>query len=146
MDELDRGLEELKKMRAGEKVSPETEKKDYLGKRDATETEPPGVTLERVERASPGKDLAIHARVSDPSGVKLVRLRYRHLTQFEDYLSMDMIPDPATGVYGARIPGGFIVPEQDLIYFIEAMDEHGNGCMIPDLELEMPYVIVRTSD
>jgi len=110
------------------------------------EKKAPEVTLERVSQAIPGRDLSIHARVSDPSGVDWVRLRYRHLTQFEDYLSLDMKPDPANGVYNARIPGEFIVPEWDLIYFIEAMDSVGNGCMIPDLELEMPYVIVRTSE
>ena len=77
--------------------------------------------------------------------MKTVRLRYRHLTQFEDYQSTEMTLDPATGLYKAEIPGSFIIPEWDLIYFVEALDELGNGCMIPDLDVEMPYVVVRTN-
>ena len=145
LEELDRGLEALKGLRAGLSLSPEQEKKDYLAVKGAMEQEAPTVTLERVSRAIPGKDLTINARVSDPSGVNWVRLRYRHLTQFEDYLTLEMKLDPDKGTYSAQIPGEFILPEWDLIYFIEAMDSLGNGCMIPDLELEMPYVIVRTS-
>jgi hypothetical protein len=146
LDELDRGLEELKELRAGETFSPEPEKKDYMSNEGAMENDAPQVTLERVSRAIPGRDLTIHARVSDPSGVDWVRLRYRHLSQFEDYECIEMKPDPATGLYAAVIPGDFIVSEWDLIYFTEAMDSLGNGCMIPDLEMEMPYVIVRTSE
>ena len=52
--------------------------------------------------------------------------------------------DPATGLYHAVIPGDFIVPEWNLMYFVESLDSLGNGCMIPDLEKEMPYVIVKT--
>ena len=100
--------------------------------------------LERVSSAIPGKDLHIHALVSDPSGIKQVRLRYRHLTQFEDYLVAEMQMDPVSGTYRATIPGDFIVPEWDLMYFVEAIDSLGNGCLIPDLDREMPYVIVET--
>ena len=72
------------------------------------------------------------------------RLRYRHLTQFEDYKTVNMQIDPATGLYHAIIPGDFIVPEWNLMYFVEALDSLGNGCMIPDMDKEMPYVIVQT--
>ena len=50
----------------------------------------------------------------------------------------------ATGLYHAVILGDFIVPEWNLMYFVEVLDSLGNGCMIPDLEKEMPYVIVKT--
>ena len=81
-------------------------------------------------------------RVESPSGVKSVRLRYRHLTQFEDYETLDMKPDPKTGLYAAVIPGAFVVPQWDLMYFVEAIDAAGSGRMYPDLEKETPYVIV----
>jgi hypothetical protein len=29
------------------------------------------------------------------------------------------------------------------MYYIEAMDEHGNGRVYPDLEIETPYVVVK---
>ena len=68
---------------------------------------------------------------------------YRHLTQFEDYETVEMRRDAGTGLWSGTIPGDFIVPEWDLMYFIETMDGAGNGRMYPDLELEMPYVVVR---
>ena len=48
-----------------------------------------------------------------------------------------------TGAYEAVIPGIFIVPAWDLMYFVEAMDTPGNGRMYPDMDNEMPYVIVH---
>jgi hypothetical protein len=144
LDELDRGLAELKELRAKNSSSTSSASRDYLGDYQKTENKPPEVSLERIREAIPGKALPVHARVSDPSGVKSVSLRYRHMTQFEDYKSTEMILDKATGLYKAEIPGDFIVPEWDLIYFVEAIDGLGNGCLIPDLDLEMPYVVVRT--
>ncbi len=145
LNELDEGLMELKEMRSQSKLSPAKEKRDYLADHQKAENMPPAVSLEKVIQATPGKNLCIHARVSDPSGVKSVHLRFRHMTQFDDYQSIEMKLDRATGIYKADIPGEFIIPKWDLIYFIEAIDGLGNGCMIPDLELEMPYVVVRTS-
>ncbi len=106
------------------------------------DTQPPRVRLEPVSKAYPGRDLRIAARAEDASGVKSMRLRYRHLTQFEDYQAVDMALEPKTGLYVARIPGDFITPKWDLMYFIEAIDRHGNGRNYPDLEAETPYVIV----
>jgi hypothetical protein len=56
-----------------------------------------------------------------------------------------MTLDPKTGLYTAQIPGSFITPEWDLIYFIEALDIHGNGRMYPDLETDTPYIIVSVA-
>ena len=74
--------------------------------------------------------------------MKSMRLRYRHLTQYEDYKIADMAIDAKTGVYTATIPGDFITTKWDLIYFIEAIDKQGNGRNFPDLETGDPYVIV----
>ena len=104
--------------------------------------QPPRVRLEVVGKAHPGEDLRIAARAEDASGVKSMRLRYRHLTQFEDYQAADMALDPKTGLYVARIPGNFITPKWDLMYFVEAIEPHGSGRNYPDLEEEAPYVIV----
>ena len=103
----------------------------------------PKLKLESVPTAAPGQDLQIWALVSDPSGIQQVRLRYRHLTQFEDYLVAEMHLDPVSGLYQATIPGDFIISGWDLMYFAEAVDALGNGCLIPDLDKEMPYVIVE---
>lgn len=107
-----------------------------------SDIEPPRVRLEPPGKARPGEDLLVAAKVEDASGVQTVRLRYRRLTQFEDYQTADMTLGPETGLYAARIPGDFIKPKWDLMYFIEALDRHGNGRNYPDLEVETPYVIV----
>lgn len=107
------------------------------------ETQPPQVDLERVRSARPGQNVTVTAKVQDSCGIKSVRLCYRHVTQFEDYQREEMKHDPQTGLWSATIPGEFVVPQWDLMYFVEAVDNQGNGRMYPDLDVEMPYVIVR---
>src|ERR1035437_6297597 len=87
-------------------------------------------------------NLEIAARVTAPAGVKWVRLRYRHVTQYEDYQTAEMTLDARTGNYSARIPAAFDNPKWDLMYFIEVVDRKGAGRMFPDLEVETPYVVV----
>ena len=72
--------------------------------------QPPQVDLERVQAPKPGKSLEVTAKVWDLSGVKWVRLRYRHVTQFEDYETEEMRYDPQTGLWSATIPGNSLSP------------------------------------
>jgi hypothetical protein len=102
---------------------------------------PPVVSLKPPAAAEQGRDLRIAAQVSAPEGVKWVRLRYRHVSQFEDYQTAEMSLDPKTGLYAAAIPAAFIDPKWDLMYFVEVVGKNGAGRMYPDLEREMPYVI-----
>ena len=76
-------------------------------------------TADRIGWAADGEDLFAHVR-------KMA----------------EMTLDPATGKYTGTIPGSFIVPQWDLMYFVEALPVHGPGRKAPDLEHEMPYVIV----
>jgi len=103
----------------------------------------PTANIDYILNANPGEPLKITASFQDPSGIKWVRLRYRHVTQFEDYQSIDMMYNDATGKYEAEIPGEFIINKWNIMYFIECMDTVGNGRLYPDLEVEMPYVIVK---
>jgi hypothetical protein len=103
----------------------------------------PKVQLERVARAHPHRALTIVCQAADPSGISSAHLRYRHLTQFEDYRTVEMQQDPETGLWSGTIPGDFITPEWDLMYFVEVLDNQGNGRMVPDLDEEMPYVVVE---
>ena len=107
-----------------------------------TDQQPPAVEHTPVASAAAGEPLRIALRATDPSGVKWVRLRYRHVTQYEDYRTTEMTKDPTSGLYAAVIPGDFIVTRWDLMYFVEVMDNRGNGAIYPDLELEIPYIIV----
>lgn len=106
---------------------------------------PPAVKLLPVTSAQPGRDVEVSASVQAPAGIRWVRLRYRHVTQFEDYQTADMMPDRKTGLYTARIPASFIDPKWNLMYFIEAVDKNGAGRSYPDLEFETPYVVVAVS-
>jgi hypothetical protein len=103
----------------------------------------PRVEHERLREISAGKPIRITARVLDPSGVRSVRLRYRHVTQFEDYAALTMERVADTTVYAATIPRGFVVPELDFMYFIEVIDNEKNGAIWPNLATETPYVIVK---
>jgi hypothetical protein len=103
----------------------------------------PRIALQPAPKARPGENLLITARAEAPANLKAVRLRYRHLTQYEDYQTQDMRLDPATGLFTGRIPGAFIMSKWDLIYYIEAIDQNGNGRIFPDFDQETPYVIVR---
>ncbi len=103
----------------------------------------PLVTHEPIATAAAEKPLRVTATVRDPSGVKWVRLRYRSVTQYEDYQTLQMRPTGDGGQYVAVVPGEKIVPKWDFMYLIEVMDNHGNGKVYPDLEKEMPYVVVH---
>jgi hypothetical protein len=100
------------------------------------------VKLSQAPAAEPGQPLLIKAVVSGPVPAKTLRLRYRHLTQVEDYLAADMTRDTKSGAWTAAIPTAFIDPHWDLIYFVEAIDSNGAGRNFPDLEISAPYVIV----
>lgn len=104
--------------------------------------QPPVAELAPSGVADPGQDFVVSARVKSPSGVKSVRLRYRHLTQFEDYETAEMSLDSKTGNYTGRIPASFIDAKWDLMYFIETIGGNGAGRMYPDLAVEEPFVIV----
>jgi hypothetical protein len=48
-------------------------------------------------------------------------------------------------VFAATVPGEFIDRQWDFMYFIEVIDQVGNGRCWPDLAREMPYVIVKVA-
>jgi hypothetical protein len=103
----------------------------------------PVVVHQPVTTAPVGKSLAITAKVSDPSGVKWVRLRYRSVNQHQDYRTLTMLPTGEKDQYRTVIPAEDIAPTWDLMYFIEAMDNKSNGRIHPDLNQETPYVVVK---
>lgn len=106
------------------------------------DNQPPTLRHQLMTRAAVGKPLKIAAAVHDPCGVKWVRLRYRSVTQFEDYQTLGMLPTGQEGHYGAEVPVDHIVPKWDFMYFFEVMDKKGNGKIYPDLEKETPYIVV----
>jgi hypothetical protein len=104
--------------------------------------QPPVVDLQPAGTAEPGHDLKVRASVKAATGIKMLRLRYRHMSQYEDYETAEMSADGDNGQYAGTIPGAFVDPKWDLMYFVEVVGKDGAGRMYPDLEREMPYVIV----
>ena len=93
----------------------------------------------RVEKSAP---LVIRAHAEDPSGIRIVRVRYRAVSQYQDFRSLEMLRN-ADGEFTAEIPAAHIDSRYDLMYFIEAIDNAGNGKIYPDLEKQTPYTIVK---
>jgi len=103
----------------------------------------PQVKHKHVTRAPAGEPMAITAKVSDTAGVKWVRLRYRSVTQFQDYKTLEMTETGIDGEYKAVVPGPDVDAKYDFMYLIEVMDNNGNGSIYPDMEKETPYVVVK---
>ena len=137
---LERDFEDLLTLRRN--AQPRADARPIPASKASTDTTPPTVEILPAGPAEPGHDYTISVRASDPSLIRSLRLRYRHLTQFEDYESVDMTAGATAGLHTARIPAGFITPKWDLMFFVEAIDNQGNGRIYPDLEVETPYLIV----
>ena len=105
--------------------------------------EAPEITHTPAVKCEAGKALPLTVHVSDPSGVRWVRLRYRGVNQHQDYRTLPMLPVGPSHGYSATIPVGHIRPEWDLMYYVGVMDEKGNGKIHPDQEVETPYVVVE---
>jgi hypothetical protein len=104
---------------------------------------PPVLDASRVTTAPVGGAIRVVVRATDPSGLRSLRLRYRHVTQYEDYAALDLQPTGRPDEFAATIPGEFVIAKWDVMYFVEAIDRAGNGTMWPDFRREPPYVFVH---
>ena len=77
-----------------------------------------------------------------PVKIEKIFLRYRHLTQFEDYQKVEMTWNASERTYTAVIPGEFINAQWDVMYFVELIDSEGKGIRLPDMSKRLPYRIV----
>jgi hypothetical protein len=105
--------------------------------------EPPMLQHTPAATARPGEPLRITAKVTAASGVKWVRLRYRSVSQYQDYETLPMSRIGSSDEYEATIPGDKIASKWDFMYYFEVMDNTGNGKIYPDFEKETPYVVVK---
>jgi hypothetical protein len=108
-----------------------------------TDDTPPLLHHTPVITAEALQPLRIVAHVDDASGVKWVRLRYRGMSQHQDFQTIEMLPTGRADEYEVTIPGEDVDAHFDLMYFFEVMDNAGNGKIYPDIAKETPYVIVR---
>lgn len=103
----------------------------------------PTVIHQAVVAAPANKPLTITAEVRAPAGVKWVHLRYRSVNQRQDYRTLPMLPTGNSQIFKAVIPADEIAPTWDFMYYIEAMDNKGQGRIYPDLNKVTPYIVVK---
>jgi hypothetical protein len=108
-----------------------------------SDNQPPTLQQTPIASAEPLKPLRITAHVEDPSGVKWVHLRYRGVSEFQDFQELDMLPTGNGNEYQATIPAKDLDPQFDLMYLFEVMDNAGNGKIYPDMAKETPYIVVN---
>ncbi|HEV2173967.1 MAG TPA: hypothetical protein VGR71_10385, partial [Nitrospira sp.] len=66
--------------------------------------EAPTLRHTAIITAQPLEPLRITAHVEDPSGVRWVRLRYRGVSEFQDFKTLEMLPTGEGDEYDATIP------------------------------------------
>lgn len=141
---LDKGLAALVRQRREVKATDERKSAPrYQSAATYGGHEPPVVSHQPATSVPAGQALVISATVRDLDGVKWVHLRYRSVNQHQEYRTLPMLPSGDAGQYRAEIPKEDIPPAWDLMYFIEAMDDKGNGTIYPNLNQETPYVVVK---
>ncbi|MFC2111720.1 hypothetical protein ACFLTA_00480 [Bacteroidota bacterium] len=138
---LEEGLTEIKTLNGKDTLDDAT-RAALLDRMNPRPRSPISVELLETGPATVDQDLRVEVKVPDPGKIETMRLGFRHLTQFEDYQSKEMIWDPTSSSFAATIPGEFIDAGWDLMYFVELIDTEGLGAKIPDMSKELPYVIV----
>jgi hypothetical protein len=103
----------------------------------------PEFTHVPVHSARAGVVLRITAQVRSAHGLLSVRLRYRGVTQFQDYACVEMMKGSHEGEFMAEIPAKDVSSEWDLMYFFEVFDQAGRGWILPNAQVETPYVVVE---
>ncbi|MEM4308681.1 MAG: C25 family cysteine peptidase [Thermoplasmata archaeon] len=106
---------------------------------------PPCIRHIPVTHSKYGDDIKITAYITDESGILTAKLYYKGQTQ-TNWSVILMFPD-ANGNYSAVIPGD-AVPEEGIMYFIEAIDSLSNMAHAPSQAPQnscMVYVYKTTS-
>lgn len=101
------------------------------------------ITHTPLTNAPSGKPIKIAVKVIAPAGIKWVHLQHRNLNQELEYQMLPMLPSGERDVYEVVVPADKINPKWDFMYFIEVMDNKGNGAVYPDLNKETPYIVVN---
>ncbi|MFQ5810963.1 MAG: hypothetical protein ACE5JM_15200, partial [Armatimonadota bacterium] len=100
----------------------------------------PRVEHTPIDRAVPGADLSISARVVGRRRPRQVRLHYRPLDQTMDWRRTEMLSADGQQFEGT-ISGDDIEPGWDLMYYIEVLVD-GGGLLWPSWRRGQPYIVV----
>jgi len=141
---LEEGLDELKSYRNAIQHTVTTRSSpEYKDATLSDNLELFQIEHQRVDSSPIGEEIKINAQVKAKHGVKWVRLRYRAVNQTQDYLTLPMVANEGDELFQVTVLADQIDPTFDFMYFIEVIDNNGNGAIYPDLEVETPYIIVK---
>lgn len=103
---------------------------------------PPRIHHEPVTSATPGADVTVRASVVADGPVARAVLHYRYANQYHDWRRVAM--HESKDGWSAAIPGDYVIPDWDLMYYIEVVDDTGAGTLAPggDDLMEIPYWVV----
>ena len=105
----------------------------------------PDIQLEHtpVSTAECGKDLRISATISADSEISAVNLCYSRMNQMHpaEKLAMSCI---GGGKYSVVLPGEYLEPRYDVMYYFEVICADGAGRNLPDFRRQTPYYVVKT--
>jgi hypothetical protein len=121
---------------------PDSASRDVFRTRLSGDDNPPTVIHKPIRHCKAGQPLPIETVVRDPDGIAAVRVHYRLLDESLPYDCV--VLDRKGDTFRGHIPGAAIHSDFDLVYFLEAVDEAGNGCFFPDWTKTAPYIIVTT--
>jgi hypothetical protein len=94
----------------------------------------PVITHQPPEGAVRGSAVTLTAGVKAPGKLSVVRIYYKLMPAYDDWVSMVMSPS-GQGQFSATIP---LTPE-GILYYFEAVDEDGNAANYPNFLQWTPY-------
>lgn len=141
LEGLRKGLAAVEKERS--EFKPTTDARPIPAQNMAFDRDFPTLQHTAITAARPNQPLRMTAKVTASSGVKWVHLRYRGVTQFQDYDTLPMQRIGSSDEFEATVPGEKINPKWDFMYYFEVMDNAGNGKIYPDFEKQTPYIVVK---
>lgn len=141
---LEKGLDQLQQKRSNLKASGPVKSAPHFKAGDGlSEGKLFNIIHQPVTSAPAGKPITVAVKVTAQGGIKWARLSYRGVNQEQEYKTLQMLPTGEKDVYQVIVPTEEINPKWDFMYFIQVMDNKGNGRIYPDLNVETPYMIVK---
>jgi hypothetical protein len=101
----------------------------------------PVITHEPPAGAVRGTAVTLKAEVKTPGKLTAVRVYYKLMPAYDDWVSMEMSPS-GQGQFSATVP---LTPE-GILYYFEAVDEDGNAANYPNFLVRTPYFSIEGWD
>ncbi len=98
----------------------------------------PGISHRPLRGSVQGKSVVLKARVTAKAGIQSVRLYYKRMPSYFDWLAMEM-KSLGNGEYGAEAP----LTSEGMLYYFEAIDDDGNAAHCPEFLSQTPYFVIN---